>query len=368
MGNNTGTENMRAGARILRTLMKILLGAAVAVFLCAIAFLILQILGKNSLYSRADSGEMLQALSEMTVKLGGDSGGGIEENEEWMDGDIRYQGIHYRYNEDVLTFLFMGIDKMTEVQKAEDGYDGGQSDALFLLVLDPHRKKISVIGIPRDTMTEIQVYGREGEYIGTAPGQVTLQHGYGDGAELSCERSVKAVSHLFYNLPIHGYCAINMGAIPLINDAVGGIELQALETLDFKNFHVKEGETVHLKGMNAYYYLHNRDTGSFNSAGRRLGRQKQYLTAYADAAIGAMKKDITFPVTLYSTLSKYMVTDISVDEVSYLATQVMGYSFDGEGMHSLAGVTVMGEKFEEFYVDEKSLYELILKVFYEEVE
>ena len=255
MGNNTGTENMRAGARILRTLMKILLGAAVAVFLCAIAFLILQILGKNSLYSRADSGEMLQALSEMTVKLGGDSGGGIEENEEWMDGDIRYQGIHYRYNEDVLTFLFMGIDKMTEVQKAEDGYDGGQSDALFLLVLDPHRKKISVIGIPRDTMTEIQVYGREGEYIGTAPGQVTLQHGYGDGAELSCERSVKAVSHLFYNLPIHGYCAINMGAIPLINDAVGGIELQALETLDFKNFHVKEGETVHLKGMNAYYYL-----------------------------------------------------------------------------------------------------------------
>lgn len=102
MGNNTGTENMRAGARILRTLMKILLGAAVAVFLCAIAFLILQILGKNSLYSRADSGEMLQALSEMTVKLGGDSGGGIEENEEWMDGDIRYQGIHYRYNEDVV--------------------------------------------------------------------------------------------------------------------------------------------------------------------------------------------------------------------------------------------------------------------------
>ena len=368
MGNNAGTENMRAGARILRILMKILLGAAVAVFLCAIAFLILQILGKNSLYSRADSGEIIRTLSEVTARLGGDSGAGSGENGDWADGDIRYQGIHYRYNDDVLAFLFLGIDKMTEVKEAKDGYDGGQSDALFLLVLDPHQKKISVIGIPRDTMTDIEVYSREGDYIGMAKGQVTLQHGYGDGAELSCERSRKAVSRLFYNLPIHGYCAINMGAIPLINDAVGGIELQALETLDFKDFHVKEGETVHLQGMNAYYYLHNRDTGSFNSAGRRLGRQKQYLTAYADAAIGAMKKDITFPVTLYSTLSKYMVTDITVDEVSYLATQVMGYSFDGEGMHSLAGVTVMGEKFEEFYADEKYLYELILKVFYEEVE
>lgn len=356
---------MKTGVRILHILTKILLGVAVTIFLCAIAFLILQILGKNNLYSRADNEEMVKTLSEITVRLGGDSKG---ENENWSDGDIRYEGIHYRYNQDVLTFLFLGIDKMTEVKAAEDGYDGGQSDALFLLVLDPHQKKISVIGIPRDTMTQIEVYTREGDYLGKATGQVTLQHGYGDGAALSCERSVKAVSHLFYNLPIHGYCAINMGAIPLINDAVGGIELKALETLDFKDFKVKEGETVHLQGMDAYYYLHNRDIDSFNSAGRRLGRQKQYLTAYAGAAIAATKRDVTFPVTLYSTLSRYMVTDITVDEVSYLATQVMGYSFSEEGMYSLAGATVMGEKFEEFYADETSLYELILKVFYEEVE
>lgn len=365
MGNEGKAENANFGVRILHILMKIFLGVAVAIFICAISFLILQIFGKNSLYSNADNGEMIKALSEMTVKLGGDSGGG---EGDWADGDIRYQGIHYRYNKDVLTFLFMGIDKLTEVQAVEDGHDGGQSDALFLLVLDPHQKKVSVIGIPRDTMTDVEVYSREGDYIGTATGQITLQHGYGDGAALSCERSMKAVSHLFYNLPIHGYCAINMGAIPLINDAVGGIELKALETLDFKDFHIKEGETVHLQGMNAYYYLHNRDTGSFNSAGRRLGRQKQYLTAYAGAAIEAAKKDITFPVNLYSTLSKYMVTDITVDEVSYLATQMMGYSFSEEGMYSLAGITVMGEKFEEFYVDERTLYELILKVFYEEVE
>ncbi len=153
----------------------------------------------------------------------------------------------------------------------------------------------------------------------------------------------------------------------MINDAVGGIDLKATETLDFDNFRVTEGEDLHLEGMDAYYYLHNRDTKSEESAARRLTRQKEYLIKYAAKAIEATKKDITFPVSLYSTLSKYMVTDISVDEVSYLATQALGYSFDGDNMHVLQGEIVQGERFEEFYADEDALYRLILKVFYEEV-
>ncbi|MDE7221158.1 MAG: LytR family transcriptional regulator, partial [Oscillospiraceae bacterium] len=71
--------------------------------------------------------------------------------------------------------------------------------------------------------------------------------------------------------------------------------------------------------------------------------------------------------SLYSTLSKYMVTDISVDEVGYLATQVLGYSFSGDRMYVLEGETRIGEIYEEFYVDEDALYRLVLDVFYEEV-
>lgn len=349
--------------RIRRLLVKIMLGAAVLVFLGAVGFLALQISGKNRLYGKADSGEMIDALSGMAVELGGAQ----EEGEDWRSGDIRYEGIHYRYNEEILTFLFLGIDKMSEVGDAKDAQDGGQSDAIFLLVLNPHSREISIIGIPRDTMTDVEMYYEDGTYWKTAKTQLAVQHGYGDGEQISCERSVKAVSRLFYGLPIHGYCAINMGAIPLINDAVGGIELEAVETLNFKDFQIKEGEKIHLMGMDAYYYLHNRDITSFNSAGRRMERQKQYLTAYAEAAIGKVKEDITFPVTLYNTLSKYMVTDISVDEISYLAMQAAGYHFSGENLHALRGATVRGEVYEEFYPDEKALYELILEVFYEEV-
>lgn len=373
---------MKISVRAYRIIAKILLALVILVAVAAVAFLGLQLSGKNRLYQKNENGAPVLSeglRSEKASEEGAgsetlESGkliaqGNAQEESNWQEGDVRYEGIHYRYNSEILTFLFLGIDKMEEVKEAKNGIDGGQSDAVFLLILNPKTKEASIIGVNRDTMTDIDVYSKDGNFIGTAKGQLTLQHGYGDGREQSCERSMKAVSSLFYNLPIHGYCAINMGAIPLINDAVGGVEITALENVKSGGkLLFKEGESVHLKGMSAYYYLKVRDTESFESAGRRLERQKQYLMAYASAAMEAIKKDITLPVTLYSTLSKYMVTDITIDEVSYLATQAAGYSFKTENMYSLEGETVMGEKFEEFYADDKALYELILKVFYEQVE
>lgn len=349
--------------RLGRVLVGVVLGAAVLVSLAAAGFLVLQVVGRNRLYGSASSGSLVANLSDAAVGFGGSTEQG--EEADWQEGDVRHEGVHYRYNEDILTFLFLGIDKMGEVEPVRDGIDGGQSDAVFLLALDPHKKEATVVGIPRDTMAEVDVYTAGGVRAGRLTTQLCLQHGYGDGAELSCERSVEAVSRLFYGLPIHGYCAINMGAIPLLNDAVGGVTLRALEKMDFKDFRAEEGEELHLEGMDAYYYLHNRDTASFNSAGRRLQRQKQYLEAYAAAALAALKEDITLPVSLYGTLSRYMVTDITVDEAGYLATQAAGYSL-GE-VRSLQGATVMGDRYEEFHPDEEALYRLILEVFYEEV-
>ena len=61
---------------------------------------------------------------------------------------------------------------------------------------------------------------------------------------------MKAVSRLFYGLPIHGYCSVNMEAIPIINDIVGGVDVTVLETLKNSSGTVnfQEGETVHLEG------------------------------------------------------------------------------------------------------------------------
>lgn len=362
---------MKINAKFYKVLIKLLTAIVIVVVLGVAAFLILQISGKNRLYGNTDSSrpDLSSSTLAEVVEQVSTEGSSTETTEddfyEWQEGDVRYEGTIYRYNEDILTFLFMGVDKQKEVQAVKEGIDGGQADALFLLVLNPDAKTASVIGIPRDTMTEVDVYGEDGSYMGSDIRQICLQHSYGDGVELSCERTVTTVSELFYNLPIHGYCAINMGAIKLLNDAIGGVEVTALE--DVVNSDIKAGDVIHLMGDEAYDYIHNRDIKSHYTAQGRMERQKQYLVAYADKAKEVMKSDITLPVTLYNTLSKYMVTDVTVDEISYLATQVAGYRFSGEDIRSLEGTVSIEHKFEEFYLDERALYELILDTFYEEV-
>ena len=300
-----------------------------------------------------------------------------EGQEPLKDGMLRYQGRTYAYQEDVMTFLCMGIDKSGEAKASEDLHRGGQADALFLAVMDPGEKKISVIGVNRDTMAELFVYDEEGNYLGREIGQIALQHAYGDGMEESCERTVEAVSNLFYGIPIHGYFAMNMDVIIPLNDAVGGVDVvigdgdENIEITDGeKRLYQADwevGEKVHLEGPEAYSFVRNRDMYAPHSAEQRLKRQKQYLEAFAWQAKKAVAQDLTLPAKLYTEILPYMVTDISASEAVYLATQAVSYTFGQDNLYSLEGEIRMGEQFEEFYPDETALYELILQVFYEEV-
>lgn len=282
----------------------------------------------------------------------------------WEEGWVRYQGEVYEYNEDIMTFLVMGIDKDSQVRESRGKTDGGQADALFLVILNPDDQGIRILAINRDTMTDIEMYG----YGQTAHAQIANQHGFGDGKELSCELTVKAVSRLLYDLPIHGYAAINMAAIPKLNDAVGGVTVTVPEDLAWINRGWTRGAEVTLKGQDAYDYVHYRDINEFESARGRLARQKAYLTEFINNARAAVKKDITLPLTLYGELSKYMVTDVTVDELAYLAGEVLDYHLEGDPVYTMEGTTRMGEKHEEFYPDEEALKGLMIELFYQPVE
>ena len=158
-----------------------------------------------------------------------------------------------------------------------------------------------------------------------------------------------------------------MSAIATINDAVGGVDVTVLEDLTKADKLLVKDSQVHLMGQSAFWYVKYRDTSEFGSADMRLARQKQYLNAFVGAAKQAAKKDITVAAELYQAISAQMVTDITLNEAAYLAPILVDYSFDEKGFFMLEGQTVMGEQFEEFYVDEDALYEMILDVFYEEV-
>ncbi len=291
----------------------------------------------------------------------------------WEEGWVRHNDKIYCYNEDILTFLIMGIDQMNEVRENPDEVSGGQSDALFLVVLNPDTEAISIVTVNRDTMTDVVMYGYEGSdetNAQTITAQIATQHGFGDGKELSCELTCDAVSKLFYDLPIHGYASINMGAVPQLNDAVGGVTVTALEDIKSKKDQLdwSEGEELTLMGMDAYWYVKYRDITVFESNRGRLERQKQYLSAFVSKGLNQTKRDITLPIKLFQELNKYMVTDVEADELAYLANTASGYDFATENIYSLEGETKMGEKHEEFYADKEALKDLMIRVFYEEVE
>ena len=328
------------------------------------AFLIVGAIGKANLRSNVIAAPKLEN-APVVIELQPTE----EESAGWKEGWVKYNGQIYAYNEDILTFLIMGIDKTKDVKEVAEGTNGGQADALFLVVLNPHDDSLSVIGINRNTMTDVSVYDNNGSFVNTVKAQIAVQHGFGNGVEESCEYQVNAVQHLFYEMPVHGYAAINMSAIGPLTDMVGGVDVVALEDIKSGNSTViKEGEEVHLEGDLAFAYIHNRDTKEFGSADHRLERQKQFITTYLQKVKQKTKEDIGFPISVYQSIAPQTVTSLTVDEMTYLVSIAKDYSFNENYLYTLKGETKQGDVFEEFYVDETDLFELILKVFYEPVE
>ena len=286
--------------------------------------------------------------------------------DKWSEGIVTYNNQRYRYNNTIRTYLFLGIDKDETVHKADDGISGGQADALFLIVVDKAHEKLSLISIHRNLMTTVKMYNPEGEYVGDAELQICLQHGYGDGERLSCQRTVDCVSNLFYGIPINGYVSLNMGGIGLLNDALGGVKVKVMQDLvnESRNVHLTAGETKVLNGDEAVVYVRSRDITQFNSASDRLARQEQYLNEMIPVLLKKMRR-ASSAVSIYGASEDYIYTNI---DYSRLADELSGMNYDAsEGMRDVPGEVVMGEQLEEFYADDDGLYQLILDVFYDKI-
>ena len=179
-----------------------------------------------------------------------------------------------------------------------------------------------------------------------------------------CENTVKAVSRLYYGLPINSYAAIDLNALEILTAKVGGVELQALETLKMSQRTVTQGQQITLKGKDAVDYIQMRNKETVDSSLQRLKRQQQFIMAFSSKAVAATKKDITVPVKMYQAASGYMVTNIDLAKVSYFASLVVGGTDFSVNMQKIAGKMQMGAEYAEYYMDETAAYQTILDVFY----
>ncbi len=313
--------------------------------------------GKAGLYERS-KGKTANIQSDNSV----DESDGIKMQDNW----ITHKGKIYEYNDEILTFYVMGIDKKSVDD--DSAITMGQSDANFLITLNPKTKEMNVIAINRDTMIDLVVYDYGGSYVETRRGQLALQHAYGRNDVESAEHQMNAISQLFYGIPINGYVSLKLESIPVINDSVGGVTVTCNEDLTEKNSQLYEGATVNLVGNMAYDFVQER-TKTYEGARRRLERQKIYIKSFVETAKTKIKGgNLTLIYDLYNALSSYMCTNLTVDQAAYLASIAKDYKFDMNNIRSLEGETVQGERYEEFNVDDEYLQDLIVEIFYSEVD
>jgi LCP family protein required for cell wall assembly len=263
----------------------------------------------------------------------------------------------------------MGVDR-EEFNEGSTYQEGGQADSLFLMVIDTSTGETKMVPISRYTMVPIDEYHEDGSYWRQNEIQVLLAYTYGDGREASCENTTTAISRLLYGMPISGYVAIDLSGIGVLNDAVGGVTVEVLEDLTEADSELYVGNTVTLMGQQAETYVRSRKSEGtdleIDNNAPRVERQTQYLNAFLSTTMSQMKTSPTLPLKLYNIASDYTITDVSAAEALYLMTTMAKTGMEAEVV-TIPSTAKKGE-YTEVYVDEDALYEVILDVFYTEVE
>lgn len=277
---------------------------------------------------------------------------------------ITYNGDTYRFNEDLISIVIIGVDK-SELGSDKHG-TAGQADAIYIFTYDTKSGKCSLIPVSRELMTEVNVYSVSGTETGIETIQLCLSFAYGNGKDTSCQNTVDALSRAFYNIPFSKYIALNWDVIGPLNDAIGGVTLKAIEDVHTSKSTIYKGSKVTLMGDDAWSYIKYRNTSELNSNSGRLSRQKQYLNAYVTKLLPMVQNDMSLITDLYDTADEYMYTNINRDNLIYLASDVLPNIYSTKDINYLTidGETKQGDVYAEFYPDETSLYETILRVFY----
>ncbi len=313
--------------------------------------------GRNSLKEHITvEGQEFTPVEDAIVADGGDT--------------VTWQGKTYRKNDSVINVLCVGVDKTAnELENEEDTVYGsaGQADTIFLAVMDTDTGEVTLLNISRDTMTDVDIYNADGEYTDTRKEQVCTAYAYGDGGDSSCMNMVKAVSGLMYGIPIDAYAAVDLPAVSILNDAIGGVEVTVLEDLSDRDSSLTEGSVVLLQGHQAEIYVRSRDQSDASANSRRMARQRQYVTAFLQKAYTQIRNDWSTALKLYQAAEAYTCTSMRLSQMLYLASVAVESDFSQNDIITIPGEAVMGEQYAEFYVDEEALFQIIMDTYYEEV-
>ncbi len=289
--------------------------------------------------------------------------GGSTPETDYASKTIIRDGVPYFPRQDITVMLIMGIDRFGVVEESEYSSNKGDADMVSLLVFDERDKTIDILALNRDTMVKMPVLGLGGKPAGTRYAQLTLAHTYGSGLQDSCENVRKTVSDLFNGLRIDYYLSMNMDAISLLNDAVGGVTVHVTEDLSAIDPTIVMGEQT-LNGAQAVNYVRTRKDVGDQLNTSRMERQSKYMEGFLNAVWSSLDEGETFIYSVYDDVNDYIVTDCTLASLSSLLTRYRDYTLNE--VITLKGENVLGDTYMEFHADKEALDDLMIQLFYSE--
>ncbi|MFR5875590.1 MAG: LCP family protein [Eubacterium sp.] len=334
------------------------LAARIAIIVIAILLLFVIIIAGTFLYLKyTGQKDVMPTVTENTA----------------YEETIEYKGHTYKYNEDVFSVAFLGVDQR-ELETADETDFVGAADADIVVAVDTKTGKTNVIAIPRDTMVDIDLWSESGIFLRTQRAQLCLAYSYGDGAKQSCQNSMNAMSRILYNVPIQKYFALDLDGIAPLNDAIGGVTIDS-SLYEFKDMGISVGDSVTLKGDMAESYVRVRDMDNVNASLNRTDRQVQYIKAYAQQLVPAVMKNFSVVSDLYSTASDYSQTNLTLNNATYIASLALSKGITSFETHTISGTMTASDDpimenvvHAEFTPDEDSLMEAVLASFYTQID
>ncbi|WEV50862.1 LCP family protein [Lactobacillus sp. ESL0731] len=148
----------------------------------------------------------------------------------------------------------------------------GNTDTIILAVVNPQKKRYTLMSVPRDTMAQM---------VGAQQFQVEkINAAYGIGG---AKMTMASVSQLI-NVPIKYYALVNMKGIMRLIRYVGGINVRPTLSFEYGGYIFKKNQLTHMGGGGALAYSRMRYDDPQGDYGRQK-RQRQVITTLIKKAV-----------------------------------------------------------------------------------
>lgn len=281
--------------------------------------------------------------------------------------NLTVDGKNYRYNNLIENVLYIGIDSEGAMETSQAYGSAPRSDVVMLVVMDKYHKTLSILSFNRNTMLEIRQYDVEGNPLTPVKEQLAYAFAAGNGGTRSCEITADAISDLLGGIPVDRYVVMNRSSLPYINQMLGGVTVTLPDDSLAQQFPgLTAGSTVTLTDEQAAVFVRYRDTDQAFSNNDRMERQKAFVLGAIDKLEENVLQDPeqTWEQMNDSNMSDYVMTNITQGQYLNYVNILEDLDLSQPNFYIPEGESDDSEELEKYYINENSLKQLILDIFY----